>query len=221
MSVTRIWISSILIIVGGLFLLEAIEVIDAGQTIGDWWPLAIVGAGLLELLMGRPRHWLGPLVLMAIGSLILLRTTDTVTDFGPVVWAVIFIVVGLAILTRSFVSRAGPFDIDKVNSFVMFGGRELASHSKQFAGGTVGSVFGGTELDLRDAALAPGAALEVFTAFGGTEISVPHGWRVEMQGLPLFGGFENATAKDRDLGAEAPVLVVQGTALFGGIEVKH
>ncbi len=221
MSVTRVWIGSILLVVGGLFLLEAVDVIDAGEIISNWWPLALVGAGSLELLMGRPRHWVGPSVLMAIGGLILLRTTETITDFGPAVWAVIFIIVGLAVLTRSFVRKGTTFDVDKVGSFVMFGGRELASHSQQFAGGTVGSVFGGTELDLRDAALAPGASLEVFTAFGGTEISVPHGWRVEMQGLPLFGGFENATAKETDLDPEAPVLTVQGTALFGGIEVKH
>jgi hypothetical protein len=221
MSVTRVWIGSILVVVGGLFLLEAVDVLDAGETIGTWWPLALIGAGVLELLMGHPRHWVGPSVLMAIGGLILLRTTETITDFGPAVWAVILIILGLGVLTRSLFRQGTTLDVDRVSSFVMFGGRELASHSQRFAGGTVGSVFGGTELDLRDAALAPGASLEVFSAFGGTEISVPHGWRVDMQGFPLFGGFENTTAKETDLGPEAPVLTVQGTALFGGIEVKH
>ena len=69
--------------------------------------------------------------------------------------------------------------------------------------------------------LAPDAELDVFTAFGGTEIFVPYGWKVEMRGLPLFGGFENATKNDRDLPEDAPVLSVDATALFGAVAVKH
>jgi hypothetical protein len=36
----------------------------------------------------------------------------------------------------------------------------------------------------------------------------------------LFGGIENITAKEQ-LPADAPILPVHATALFGGIEIKH
>ena len=68
---------------------------------------------------------------------------------------------------------------------------------------------------------AGGTRLEiVFVAFGGIEVKVPDGWHVVIRGFPIFGGFENKTARDK-LPAEAPTLVVNATVLFGGLEVKH
>jgi hypothetical protein len=38
--------------------------------------------------------------------------------------------------------------------------------------------------------------------------------------LPIFGGIDNVTAKEQ-LPADAPVLPISATALFGGIDIKH
>jgi hypothetical protein len=62
--------------------------------------------------------------------------------------------------------------------------------------------------------------LDVFVAFGGAGIKVPEGWQVITHGMPIFGGFENVTAKQR-IPAGAPVLDVNATVIFGGLEVKH
>lgn len=84
----------------------------------------------------------------------------------------------------------------------------------------MGAIFGGAEIDLRDAKLAPGALLDVFAVFGGVEVSVPEGWQVVTSGFPMFGGFENVTAKERT-GPDAPILQIHATILFGGVEIKH
>jgi predicted membrane protein len=102
----------------------------------------------------------------------------------------------------------------------MFSGSEIASHSKEFKGGSVTAIFGGAEVDLRDAMPVADARLDVFTAFGGVEIRVPEGWQVSVKGLPLFGGIDNITAKEQ-LPENATLLPVNATALFGGIEIKH
>jgi hypothetical protein len=60
----------------------------------------------------------------------------------------------------------------------------------------------------------------VFVAFGGVEVYVPPGWRVDISGFPLFGGFDNATVKE-SLPAEAPLLRIDATVLFGGLDVRH
>ncbi len=130
------------------------------------------------------------------------------------------IFLGLVLVFRRTGAPRRPDAGNRVDSFNAFSGTELASHSAAFEGGSVGVVFGGAELDLRDASPAPGARLDVFTAFGGTEIRVPEGWRVDVHGLPLFGGFENVTAKERTA-EDAPRLDVSATVLFGGLEVKH
>ena len=42
-------------------------------------------------------------------------------------------------------------------------------HALLVAAGNVTAVFGGSEVDLRDSSLAPGARLDVFAAFGGVD----------------------------------------------------
>lgn len=222
MNFTRIWFVALFATLGVLFALEAADVLDVGTTLGDWWPLALIAAGALQLAVNRPLQWQGPVVLIVIGALILSRTTGLIEESGPVLISIGFFAVAIVMMTQLFRREREPTSTtDRVDSFVAFGGAEIASHSKHFEGGSVGSVFGGTELDLRDAELAPEAELDVISVFGGTEIFVPYGWRVEMRGMPIFGGFENATKNDRDLADDAPVLSVDATALFGGVEVKH
>jgi predicted membrane protein len=118
--------------------------------------------------------------------------------------------------------RRGPVstDEDRISAFAAFGGTQVASHSHHFEGGNIGAIFGGAELDLTDAALAEHSSLDVFTAFGGTEITVPEGWKVVTHSLPLFGGVDNITTKEH-LPPDAPTLDISATVLFGGIEVKH
>jgi hypothetical protein len=80
--------------------------------------------------------------------------------------------------------------------------------------------MGGVELDLRNAQIKEGeeAVLDTFALWGGVEITVPENWRVVGQVMPLMGGFENKT---RASGASGPVLIVKGTAVMGGVEVKN
>jgi hypothetical protein len=132
----------------------------------------------------------------------------------------VLIVVGFLILFGRGLGTQTARTDDRVSTFNLFSGSELASNSTAFQGGRIGAIFGGTELDLRHARLAPDANLDVFAAFGGVEIAVPEGWRVDVNGFPLFGGFENTTAKE-SLPADAPRLRIDATVLFGGLDVKH
>lgn len=213
----RLYLGALIIAVGTLLLLDNADVLDFGDVVSRWWPLAIILAGLLSLI-ANPRHWAIALIITAVGGTLLLNSLD-VLDISAIVLPAILIFVGLIVI---FGRGLGSKTVtgDQVSSFNIFSGSELSSHSKQFQGGSVSTLFGGAEIDLRDAVPAPDASLDVFTAFGGVEIRVPDGWQVNMHGLPLFGGFENATKKDT-LPADAPKLDISATALFGGIEVKH
>jgi hypothetical protein len=148
----------------------------------------------------------------------LLSNLDIVNIGNVIIPAAIILVGLLVIFGRGLGSRTEVGD--RINSFNVFSGSELASHSKQFKGGSVSAVFGGAEIDLRDSLPAPDAELDIFAAFGGVEIRVPDGWQVQVRGMPLFGGIENATVKDT-LPPDAPVLPINATVLFGGLEIKH
>lgn len=218
MNWARLFFGALVVIVGILLLLDNLDVVDAGELIGTWWPSVFVLGGFLSLA-ANPRHWIMPLILIAGGGALLLRTTGVV-DSLSIILPVLVIVVGLLILFGRGLGSSSTLTDETVSSFNLFSGSEVASHSDRFEGGRIGAVFGGAELDLRDAGLAPNASLDVFAAFGGVEIAVPHGWRVDISGLPVFGGYDNATSKE-SLPPEAPHLRIDATVLFGGLEVKH
>jgi len=78
------------------------------------------------------------------------------------------------------------------------------------------------QLDLPGAAIASSpAVLHVFALWGGIELTVPSEWKVELHATPILGGFENkARSTAGQTGAAPQVLVIRGTALMGGVEIK-
>lgn len=213
----RVYVGGLVVAAGVILLLDNMGNLDAGEVFSTWWPVAIIGAGLLTLA-SNPHHWPVSVLITLVGVALLLSTLDVV-DLWSVILPGLAILVGLFIIFgRSLAPRTEVGD--RISNFNMFSGSQLASHSSQFSGGSVSTVFGGTEIDLRDAAPTPGASLDLLALFGGIEVKVPEGWNVQTQGMPLFGGIDNVTVKDQ-LPADAPELTIHYTALFGGIEIKH
>lgn len=213
----RLFFGVLIVAVGTLLLLDNADVLDAGEVIGNWWPAVVILAGILTFA-ANPRHWPVALIITGVGVTFLLSNLEIV-DIGNIIIPAAIILVGLLVIFgRGLGSRTEVGD--RINSFNVFSGSELASHSKQFKGGSVSAVFGGAEIDLRDSLPASDAELDIFAAFGGVEIRVPDGWQVQVRGMPLFGGIENATVKD-SLPPDAPVLPINATVLFGGLEIKH
>ena len=55
------------------------------------------------------------------------------------------------------------------------------------------SIMGGTQLDLRQATLAPGeeAVVDIFTVMGGAVLHIPDGWTVDVQTTSVMGGVKD------------------------------
>jgi len=111
---------------------------------------------------------------------------------------------------------------DYVDEISIFSGSEKIITSKEFKGGKMTSIFGGTSLNLVNSDLAQGTnILDVFVLFGGTDIVVPSDMNVKVNVTAIFGGFSD----DRKMIAEnednnGKELVINGLVLFGGGEVK-
>ncbi len=84
------------------------------------------------------------------------------------------------------------------------------------------SVFGGAELDFRNAVLQPGENhFKFVSVFGGAAVIVPPDLYVEVNGLGVFGAFsESGTALDRPAREGDPWLKITGVAVFGGVDIK-
>ena len=93
--------------------------------------------------------------------------------------------------------------------------------TQEYRGGSVSAICGGLELDLREAKLgAAQVTLDVTVVCGGMEIKVPKDWMVHLQPSVVLGGAElqRRQPKMEDASGE---LIITGTVICGGIEVKN
>ncbi|MDO5574699.1 MAG: LiaF-related protein [bacterium] len=110
-------------------------------------------------------------------------------------------------------SQGGYKDISAI-----FSGRKVTYQNETFTGATINSIFGGSELDLRNAYMNGHIDIVVTSIFGGTTIYVPDNVRVETSGVPIFGGIDNKAPNP--IGDVRAVLHINATCMFGGIEIK-
>ncbi|HEY7390602.1 MAG TPA: DUF5668 domain-containing protein [Bryobacteraceae bacterium] len=81
------------------------------------------------------------------------------------------------------------------------------------------AVFGGCEIDLRDAGIRGDQAfIQADAVFGGVEIVVPEDWQVIPRGAGVFGGFTDETQPPAN---PAKKLVVSGAGVFGGVVITN
>lgn len=129
----------------------------------------------------------------------------------------------LAAGTMAVLRRFPPLEdpsARRIRMVALFRAADLRSVSKEFAGGTVVSLWGATRLDLRRAEPAgPGARLDVVSVFGATEITVPDTWRVDVTGPVAFGRQVVEVADPAGLGTEAPRLEIRARTVFAATDV--
>jgi len=81
--------------------------------------------------------------------------------------------------------------------------------------------MGGVELDFREAIFPPGVTeVRVLAFWGGVEIVVPPGVRVEVDALGLMGGVDHRETVEPSAREGIPVLRVTGLAVMAGIEIN-
>jgi len=109
---------------------------------------------------------------------------------------------------------------DWVDTTSVFGGVHKKSASKNFKGGDITTFLGGTELDLTQADFTGVIRLDVTQVMGGTKILVPAHWEVRSQVTAIFAGFEDKRQAPAVTNPEK-ILILEGTSIFGGIELKN
>ena len=86
----------------------------------------------------------------------------------------------------------------------------------------VWSIFGGSDIDFREAQLAPGVTeVKLFAVMGGTDVIVPPGMHVQVDGQGIMGGFDDNTGTPTPMDPNKPSLRITGVAIMGGIGVTE
>lgn len=224
---TRVIIGILLIIVGALFLLRNFHIFYFPRNLITWEYFFILFGFLLFALS---RNKIAGIVFIAIGLF----------NIVPQLWPLIFVFIGLFIILRRRSPRCyykyneftecmhnADFTETKSKDFIddvaVFGGSSKVYHSNNFKGGSVVSIFGGSEINLSSCKLEPGKnTLDITAIFGGSTIIVPSNWKIEIDIVPIFGGFGDKRRKDPNAVVdENSVLIIKGLVFFGGGEIKN
>lgn len=221
-------VAGVLIIgVGVVLLLNQFDLLPA-RLVPTFWPVVLLVVGLIKIFSGSDR---GDRVvgacMIAAGVVLQTNSLGLTHITWNQAWPASIILVGILLIVHALSEKPGgdsKFTTDsELNSFYVFGGGERRVSAKDFRGAKMFAVFGGYEVDLLQADMAGGEAyIEANAIFGGGEIRVPLQWRVVMQGVGIFGGYNDKTQHVvTDPSAPKKTLYVRGVAMFGGIEVKN
>lgn len=222
----RIIIGIFLFALGILFLLSNLDMLDPSipRFLFSWEVILII-IGVFILIKSND---VAGYILITIGSIFLIshHYNFNAWDF----WPVILIIVGFYVLmnrnktmcVKGSHSNKKRVSDDFIDEVAVFGGGKRIITSKNFQGGKVTAIFGGSEIDLYEAKLAPGEnVIDITAMFGGASFFVPKDWKVIINVTPIFGGFADERRRDPNtVYNEENTLVLKGLVLFGGGEIK-
>ncbi|HEY9533224.1 MAG TPA: DUF5668 domain-containing protein [Mucilaginibacter sp.] len=109
---------------------------------------------------------------------------------------------------------------EHLDSVSVFGSNKKVIFSKNFQGGEIVNVMGGTELDFTQANINGRVYIDVTQIFGGTKLIVPSHWMVVSNMAAVFAGVD-----DKRIRTNAPldnnkILVLTGVSIFAGVDVR-
>ncbi|MEZ4972961.1 MAG: hypothetical protein R2820_06600 [Cyclobacteriaceae bacterium] len=231
----------IVVIVGSVLLAKKV-----GADIPNWiisWEMLLITIGFYIGVKHGFRTW-GWMIPVFIGSIFLVDHIVPDLEFRPYLWPVAIITIGLFMIfnprscnprrrwrhgewNRNSMDSGGadtarrPGDSeDYLDSVSIFGGIEKNIVTKDFKGGDVTTFFGGSSINLSQADIKDRAVLNLTQVFGGAQLVIPSNWKLHSEVVSVFGGVEDKRTFQKDAPVASKTLVLRGTSVFGGIEIK-
>ena len=213
-----------IVALGGVLLLRNLEIIKFDSWNVFWgtvWAAGLVLAGLVTIVSSRKlltRAW--GLLLMAAGVSIGLNAYGVIdVSIWKLFWPVVLIAVGLMMVfsigsaNRKRAEESGTDNNEKVAIF--YG--EQSRVRGDYTGGSATAIFGGVDLDLRQANIKDGAIIDVFTFCGGININLPDDVIVKNEVRGVLGGSDDKTMSKP---SAKKTIYLRGECVLGGLEIK-
>jgi predicted membrane protein len=231
-ALSRLFTALIFLAAGGLLIAD-----QTGYISSEWfhrlfnWQMLVIGIGLVSI--SKRGNSLGGMIAILIGLVFLAPVYfDIPFNTRQLFWPAILMGIGVLILFNGFgackdkmrfrFKKEGISDTDKIDGNHIFGGGDHYITSDNFKGGSINAIFGGGKYDLSRCKLAEGThVLDVSFIFGGVELILPAEWPVKVEVDSILGGFSNKGGYRQPDTEAKGVLVVRGTAIFGGGEIKR
>lgn len=215
----------VLIAVGVLFALRALDIIAFDIFFEGWWTLIIIIPCAVGLVTDRDKT--GNLIGLIIGVLLLLGARG-ILKFA-VLWKIavpaIIVIIGVKMIFGAFRGDKGfkiSAEIKSSGNFkevsAVFSGNNVNFNGEVFEGVELNAVFGGVKCDLRGAIIEKDCVIEANAVFGGIDIYLPENVNVKINSSSVFGGISDKRGAAKI--ENAPTVYINGTCMFGGADVK-
>lgn len=104
------------------------------------------------------------------------------------------------------------------NYTAIFSGQDIKYPRDLYFGSDINAVFGGADIDLREALIDSDIVINVTAIFGGADIKLPKDVNVHVHSTGIFGGTDNRVKRPEC--PEWPIVTINSTAIFGGVEIR-
>ncbi|MFC2137357.1 LiaI-LiaF-like domain-containing protein [Bacteroidota bacterium] len=223
----RLIVGLILLFAGAMMVAKHLHWIDydAFHVIFSW-PALLITIGTIGAINNKNNAI--NYIIIIIGLVFILgRLPGVHFDVKRLIWPFIFIFLGLLILTKQgrYGERFRGFKkegsaADYIDDTLVFGGGRMNITSKEFKGGRITAIFGGSEYDFHQAEMADGKnILDVFHVFGGSKLLIPSDWDVKLDVISIFGGYSDKRMNLSE-SKNNKELIIKGLVIFGGGEIK-
>ena len=216
----------LLIIIGLIIGGNSLGITNINIFFDGWWTVFIIVPSFIGLLKDEDKT--GSLIGLLIGITLLLGCQN-ILNFD-LIWKLAFptilVIIGLSIIFKDTLGSKVNEEIKKLNQnrnnvnkcCATFSGQNIKIENEKFTGADLTAVFGGVKYDLRNAIIESDVVINASSTFGGIEIYVPSNVIVKTKSTAIFGGVENKA--NTQTNENSHTIYVNGTALFGGVEVK-
>ncbi len=213
-SKRRIILGIIFVIIGLALLLDNLRLIPDLPEYVFYWANIFLVIGVINLVSGNHK----PAFIFFIIWLFFTLQRYYYLDFEDY-WPLIIIAIGVSFIIKNKPSHSlGTHSENYFDDLNIFGGSNKKITSLGFEGGKSTNVFGGSDIDLRDASPVDGATIQVFTLFGGCDIIAPPEWDIHIDTTSIFGGFDDKREKSSAMTDYK--IFVKGFTMFGGGSIK-
>ncbi len=218
-KMSDIILGSILIILGIIFLGNEFDFWNIKLFFKGWWTLFIIVPSALGIWEKENR--LSSFFGLLIGLLLLFAARDIIAwkTVGKIFLPVLLVTLGLSMIFRKNFKVQKSKNKETMKKYTaIFAGAEEKISNEEFLGTNVIAVFGGVELDLRQAIIKNDIVINCEAVFGGIDIILPDNVKVITSGVPVFGGVENKkeSAKEENI----PTVYINYVCVFAGVDIK-
>lgn len=214
----------VFIVIGVIGALNATGIANINIFFKGWWTLFIIVPSFIGLI--KDDNKTANVIFLCIGVILLLCAQNILNwaMISKLILPGILVIIGLSIIFGSAINKKVNEKIKTLNKdglpqyAATFAGQKTVLQNEKFIGANCDAVFGGVELDLRNAIIEGENIINASAIFGGIEIFVPNHVNVKVKSTPIFGGVSDKTVKIQ--GENVPTIYINAFCMFGGVDIK-